>query len=170
MPAIRKAGPPDVQAILALINGYAAERILLPRSRAELCENIGEFIVAEDDGKVLACGALKVYDEDIAEIRSLCVEPDRKISGLGRAITERLLIEAEQRRLKTVFALTVAPEFFRKCGFHEASRQKFPLKIWRDCLHCPKFFHCDEKTMAIELASKPAGAVKRTAVLPLVSS
>jgi amino-acid N-acetyltransferase len=151
MPALRNAVVQDVPAILALINGYAAKRILLPRSHAELSENIGEFIVAEEYDTIIACGALKVYDNDIGEIRSLCVEPHRKISGLGRAITLRLLRKAEGRKLKTVFALTVAPEFFWKCGFHEAPRENFPLKIWRDCLLCPKFSCCDEKTMAIDV-------------------
>ena len=160
MPIIRPAELRDVPELLRMINGYAAERLLLPRSPADLRENIGDFMLAEECGKVLACGALKLYDNEIAEIRSLCVEPGRKSSGLGRALTERLLSRAEHRRLKTVFALTVAPEFFAKCGFQEAPRENFPLKIWRDCLLCPKFFHCDEKTMAIDLGARPGRIVE----------
>lgn len=156
MPTIRKAKLRDAPALLKMINAYADLRLLLPRTLEDLCENIGEFWVAEEGGKVLACGALKLYDHDIAEIRSLCVEPGRKSSGLGRALTERLLSGAEHRGLKTVFALTVAPEFFLKCGFREAPRENFPMKIWRDCLHCPKLFHCDEKTVAFDLVPKPA--------------
>ena len=154
MPMIRKANLRDVPALLKMINAYADSRLLLPRTLADLSENIAEFTVAEEDGKVLGCGALKLYGDDIAEIRSLCVEAGRKNSGLGRALTGQLLDEAEHRGLKTVFALTVAPEFFLKCGFHEAPREKFPMKIWRDCLHCPKLFHCDEKTVAFDLAAK----------------
>jgi amino-acid N-acetyltransferase len=152
MPTIRKAELRDVPALLKLINGYAEKRLLLPRTFPDVCENIGDFLVAEEDGHVVASGALKLYNSDIAEIRSLCVEPDHKSSGLGRALTERLLSQARLRKLKTVFALTVAPEFFQKCGFREAPREKFPMKIWRDCLLCPKLFCCDEKTMAFELA------------------
>jgi amino-acid N-acetyltransferase len=154
MPVIRKAELRDVPALLALIKRYSEKRLLLPRSFTDLCENIGEFMVAEEDGRVLACGALKLYDHDIAEIRSLCVEAGRKSSGLGRALTERLLRDAERRGLKTAFALTVAPEFFLKCGFREASREKFPMKIWRDCLLCPKLFCCDEKTMTFDLSAR----------------
>lgn len=161
MPIIRKAELRDVPVLLNMINKYADLRLLLPRTFADLCENIGEFTVAEEDGKVLACGALKPYDKDIAEIRSLCVEQGRKSSGLGRALTERLLSQARRRKLKTVFALTVAPEFFQKCGFHEAPRENFPMKIWRDCLHCPKLFSCDEKTMAFELAPRTAHLQER---------
>ena len=25
------------------------------------------------------------------------------------------------------------------------------MKVWRDCLHCEKYFQCDEKTMVIDL-------------------
>jgi amino-acid N-acetyltransferase len=156
MPIIRKAELRDVPALLKMINSYADLRLLLPRTLADLCENIGEFTVAEESGKVLGCGALKLYDDDIAEIRSLCVQPGRKSSGLGRALTEQLLGEAEHRGLKTIFALTVAPEFFLKCGFREAPREKFPMKIWRDCLHCPKLFQCDEKTVAFDLVAQSA--------------
>ena len=169
MPAIRQAVVQDVPALLRLINGYAAERLLLPRGHAELCDNIGEFVVAVEHDNILACGALKIYGEGIAEIRSLGVEPERKISGLGRAITEHLLSEAEERGLKTVFALTVAPEFFQKCGFQEAPRENFPLKIWRDCLLCPKFFHCDEKTMAIELPVRAASVNESHALASTIS-
>ena len=169
LPAIRHAVLQDVPALLRLINGYAAERVLLPRGRADLSENIAEFVVAEGREGILACGALKIYGEGIAEIRSLCVEPGRKISGLGRALTERLLSVAEGRGLKTVFALTVAPDFFEKCGFHEAPRANFPLKIWRDCLLCPKLFHCDEKTMAIDLPLRPAGVNDSQALTAITS-
>jgi len=160
MPIFRQAEVRDVSALLRMINAYAEQRLLLPRSADDLRENIGDFIVAEERGKLLACGALKLYDREIAEIRSLCVEPGRKSSGLGRAVTGRLLSQAEVRGLKTVFALTAAPEFFIKCGFREAPRQNFPLKIWRDCLLCPKFFHCDEKTMAIDLEARSSRAVE----------
>lgn len=161
MPSIRKAELRDVPALQSMINKYADQRLLLPRTFADLCENIGEFMVAEENGRVLACGALKSYDKNIAEIRSLCVEPGHKSSGLGRALTERLLNQARRRKLKTVFALTVAPEFFQKCGFHEAPRENFPMKIWRDCLICPKLLCCDEKTMAFELASRSAPLQER---------
>ena len=160
MPIIRQAELRDVPALLSMINEYADKRLLLPRTFVDLCENIEEFKVAEENGKVLACGALKLYDEEIAEIRSLCVEPGRKSSGLGRALTEHLLSQAEDRQLKTVFALTVVPEFFQKCGFHEAPRENFPMKIWRDCLLCPKLFHCDEKTMAFDLAPRSPATVE----------
>ncbi len=162
---LRKAELRDVPSLFRIISHYASQRVLLPRSLAELYENVREFTVAEDDGELLGCGALKFYSAEVAEIRSLCVEPGTKRHGLGRALTGRLLSEAECHGLKTVFALTLAPRFFEKCGFREVPRDSLPMKIWRDCIHCEKFFHCDEKTFAVEL-SRRAGtpAPSRTEV------
>jgi len=78
---------------------------------------------------------------------------------MGRALVERVLAEAESYGLKTVFALTLAPEFFLKCGFREVARERFPMKVWRDCLRCDRYFHCHEKTMCLDLprpSEKPA--------------
>ena len=47
----------DPDSLLKLINGYAEKRLLLPRSLTDLCESIGEFMVAEEDGHVVASGA-----------------------------------------------------------------------------------------------------------------
>ncbi len=141
----------DVPAMFRLINHYAEERVMLPRPLIELYENVWEFTVAEDEGKLVGCGALKFYSGELAEIRSLCVAPGITSRGVGRALTERILSEAAGYGVRTVFALTVVPGFFEKLGFHEQPREHFPTKVWRDCLQCPKYFQCDEKSLAIDL-------------------
>jgi amino-acid N-acetyltransferase len=148
---IRKAELRDVPALFEMIEPYATERVMLHRSVEELYEHVWEFTVAEEDGILVGCGALKFYSDEIAEIRSLCVAPGLKRGGLGRALTESLLSEAERYGLKTVFALTVVPGFFGKLGFREEPRATLPMKVWRDCIHCEKYFQCDEKTMVIDL-------------------
>ena len=148
---IRKAALRDVPALHRLISRYAAERVMLPRSLTDLYENIWEFTVAEEDGRLLGCGALEFYTPQIAEIRSLCVEAARKSNGVGREIAESLLEEARRFALKTVFALTVAPEFFAKLGFREVPREQFPAKVWRDCLRCERYSACNETAVALEL-------------------
>ena len=152
-PVLRKARPGDVPALFKLIHQYAAEEVLLPRALPELYENIWEFTVAEKNGEVAACGALRLYSEELAEIRSLCVDPQQKTSGLGRAVTNQLMHEAAGLGLKRVFALTVVPDFFSKMGFHPVERGALPEKVWRDCLQCEKYFRCDEVAMVFELAN-----------------
>ncbi len=73
--AIRKAKLTDVPHIHRLVNHYAGERIMLPRTLTDIYENVWEFsVMAEDDGRLVGCGALKLYNQEVAEIRSLCVD------------------------------------------------------------------------------------------------
>jgi amino-acid N-acetyltransferase len=153
VPILRKARLSDVPALFKLIQAYAAEEVMLPRALPELYENIWEFTVAEKDGRLAACGALRLYNEEIAEIRSLCVDPQRKTSGLGRAVTNQLTHEAKGMGLKKVFALTVVPEFFSKMGFYPVERGALPQKVWRDCLQCEKYFRCDEVAVVRDLGN-----------------
>ena len=169
MLTIRKAKVHDVPGLHRLINHYAAERVLLPRTLADLYENLSEFTVAEEDGALLGCGALKFYDPHIAEIRSLCVEVALKSNGVGRKIAWSLLVEAMHCRLKTVFALTVTPGIFEKLGFQQVPRANFPSKVRRDCLHCERYVACNEAAVALELVPCPtpeAECARETARVP----
>ena len=156
MLTIRKAELRDVPALCQMINHYAAQRIVLPRALVELYENVWEFTVAEQEGVIVGCGALKLYNADLAELRSLCVAPAETSRGLGRAISERVLDEAERYGVKNVFALTLSPDFFTRLGFREVPRERFPTKVWRDCLACPKYFQCDEKAVVLDLDARRA--------------
>ena len=154
---IRKAKLTDVPEIHRLINHYAEGRIMLPRTLTDLYENVWGFMVAaEDDGKLVGCGALKLYNQEVAEIRSLCVDEALKSKGVGRLIMDELLNEAESFGLKTIFALTIAPVFFERLGFREVPRERFPTKVWRDCLRCDRYTVCNEKAVTMELADRPA--------------
>ena len=159
MTIIRKAALRDVPALDELIGRYARERLLLPRTLSDLYENVREFTVAEEDGRILGCGALKFYNQELAEIRSLCVEQGHKAHGVGSSLLKELLDEARRCNLKNVFALTLAAEFFRKSGFRETHREKVPLKISRDCRQCELYGKCNEKTMILVLANRLARRV-----------
>ena len=149
---IRKAELQDVPALFKLISRYVLERLLLPQPLTNLYEDVWEFTVAEEGGKLLGCGALRFYNQELAEIRSLCVDAPLKSKGVGRKLTEALFDEAERYGLKTVFALTVVPAFFEKLGFQKAPRERFPVKVFQDCLGCPKYSCCDEVAVSYELA------------------
>jgi amino-acid N-acetyltransferase len=142
--SIRKATMRDIPEILALINGYAASGVMLPRTEFELSEAIRDFSVAILGGTLLGCGALHFYSPSAAEIRSLAVSEEAKTHGVGRKLVEALVAEAEQHELGAVFAFTYVVEFFNKVGFQEVERGMLPLKAWKDCVRCPKFQVCDE--------------------------
>lgn len=142
--SVRKAAMRDIPHVLRLINEYAANGIMLPRTEFEMSENIRDFSVAYDGDILAGCGALHFYTPTTAEIRSLAVRPQQKQHGIGRAIVEALEAEARQNDLEAIFAFTYVPQFFERLGFGEVERGELPLKAWKDCLRCPKFEHCDE--------------------------
>ena len=145
---IRQAQLSDIPAMLSLINDYASKAVMLPRTELELCESLRDFLVAIDNGQLVGCAALHFYTQHMSELRSLAVAPSRARSGLGKHITEELLVEARKLGVDVVFAFTYVPGFFEKMGFHLVDRAALPLKAWKDCLRCPKFQACDEIAMA----------------------
>ena len=140
----RKAVMHDIPPILDLINAYAAQGIMLPRTEFELSEAIRDFTVVTLGGELLGCGALHFYTPTLGEIRSLAVHQRAKTQGAGRKLVEALVEEAQEYELDAVFAFTYVVDFFRKVGFHEVERGALPLKAWKDCVRCPKFQACDE--------------------------
>ncbi len=161
---IRKATMRDIPALLELINSYAAAGIMLPRTEFEISENIRDFSVLYDGAQLLGCGALHFYTPTSGEIRSLAVAPRATKKGIGVLLIDALENEANENNLHSIFAFTYVAEFFRKVGFHEVDRGLLPLKVWKDCLSCPKFQCCDEIAVLKALRSDTIPA------LPLISS
>lgn len=89
--------------------------------------------------------SLKIFNADLAEVRSLIVAPQFRRQGIARAIVNELLGEAKFYGLKSVFTLTYQKEFFERLGFTEIPKDELPAqKIWADCIKCKKFPVCNE--------------------------
>jgi len=143
----------DIYALLQLINSYAAEGVMLPRTEFEISENIRDFTVVYAGSQLIGCGALHFYTPTSGEIRSLAVAPQAKRQGVGVLLIEALEKEAINNELHAIFAFTYVADFFRKLGFEQVDRGLLPLKVWKDCLSCPKFQCCDE--IAVLKALRP---------------
>ncbi len=141
---IRKALIKDVKDIQALINHYAKQDKMLPRSLNELYENIRDFFVYEEDGIVAGCVALHVAWEDLAEIKSLAVAEEKKGQKIGSGLIEKAMRDAGNIGLRKIFTLTYVPEFFEKYGFKRIEHSELPHKIWSECIKCVKFPDCEE--------------------------
>jgi len=124
---------------------------LLPRSLSELYARVRDFFVAEDDGRVIGCAALKIIWDDLSEIASLAVKLEYQRKGIGRQLVEACLEEAKSLGLPRTFVLTYETAFFERLGFKVVDKSIFPQKIWVDCLKCPKFPNCDEVAMVREM-------------------
>lgn len=146
----------DVDAALELINGYAAEDRMLERTRDFLVERIHDYFVAETGAAFQGCVALAVLTSDLSEIRSLAVRRGASGRGTGRALVDACIDEARRLGLRRVFALTLVPEFFERCGFTLVSLGRLPEKSAAECPICPKKGRCDEQAMLIHLdGSRP---------------
>lgn len=141
---IRKAKIADIRDIQKLVNEFAKKEEMIPRSINELYENIRDFVVSEEGGKIYGACALHVLWEDLAEVRSLAVRKESQRKGIGKKMVKRCLDEAKALGVKRVFALTYRPLFFKKLGFVDIDKSDLPQKIWGDCIRCPKFPECDE--------------------------
>jgi amino-acid N-acetyltransferase len=143
----RKAVLPDASAIESLIRVHVGDGTLLPRTLAEICENVREFVVLEHKGEIIGCGALHLYGVHLAEIRSITVDERCRGRGAGRLIVEALMKEAEAHCVTCVCLFTRIPEFFAGLGFQFAERNSIPDKLYKDCLSCPRINSCDEIAM-----------------------
>lgn len=150
---IRKAKMQDVRTVHAMLMRCAQREELLPRSLNDLYGKLRDFFVLVDreDESVRGCCALAICWEDIAEIRSLVVEPELQKGGWGRRLVEAGLSEAVLFGVYRVFTLTYVPGFFARLGFEEVGKDVLPQKVWADCLNCPKFPECDEVAMLLTL-------------------
>jgi amino-acid N-acetyltransferase len=144
---LRRAKIKDVPQIVQLINHYAGKGEMLGRSQSQVFNVLRDYVVIEEDGRLVGCGALHVIWSDIAEIRSLAIAPERVGQGLGKRIVEYLIEDARGLELPRVFILTYKPEFFAKLKFEPVDKKDLPHKVWKDCLNCPKFPGCDEVAM-----------------------
>ena len=141
---IRKAKIKDIKYIQELIGYFAKRDVMLPRSLNELYENIRDFWVYEDKGKILGCAALHISWDDLAEIKSLAVAKNKQKQGLGADLIAACLAEAQVMGAKKVFVLTYKQEFFKKSGFKKIKHEALPHKIWAECINCCKFPNCQE--------------------------
>jgi len=151
---IRKATVDDVRDIQKLVNSHADKGEMLPRSLGDTCDNVRDFFIYEEDGVMIGCCALHVTWVDLAEIRSLAVVDGAMGKGIGTALLEACLEDAQRLAIEKVFALTYKPEFFKKRGFHQVDKSELPHKVWLECVKCVKFPDCDEVAVIRTLESE----------------
>src|SRR5260221_4224605 len=96
---VRDAVLTDAEQIHALISAYSGDGTLLPRTLAEICENVRDFVVLEHDERIIGCGALHLYGVHLAEIRSITVDPSSQSNGRGRPLAKARLAAAGKHKV-----------------------------------------------------------------------
>jgi amino-acid N-acetyltransferase len=131
--SVRPARTRDVADIRRLVDLYAAKRILLDKATVTLYEDVQEFLVAETaDAGVVGCGALHVMWEDLAEVRTLAVDPAARGTGVGHVLLDKLIERARELGVRKVFCLTFEVEFFVAHGFHAIEGQPVEPDVYEE--------------------------------------
>jgi len=186
--SIRPAQAADAAGMSALIEQFAVQNLMLPRSAAQIVRALPDFLVAVEvntesagaDERVVGCGSLAALAADLAEVRSLAVDASQHGNGLGGLLVGKLLDLALARGFKQVCALTLRPRFFERLGFEVVDRWSISPKVWQECIYCPKFHRCDEVAMLLTLpdvttapvSAAPAarnGLLKRLILAPVTA-
>lgn len=126
---IRSAHPlqPDVGALIAELDAF--NTALYPAesnhfdSPGTLASTRGVFLVAEQGGRLVGCGAAK-HCGDWAELKRMYLRPEVRGLGIAREILDRLLDWARAERLglarlETGVASEGALRLYRRAGFRE---------------------------------------------------
>jgi len=150
-PIIRPAIERDVQPIADVVAANARHGQLLPRSAENIRASLRNWLVAEVDGRVVGIGSLLDMSPMLVEVRSLAVLPAYRSYGIGGLLVRDLVAQARARGIPTVFALTRAVPFFERLGFVVTSTERFPEKVWKDCVICPLRERCDEIAVVLKL-------------------
>jgi DNA-binding MarR family transcriptional regulator/N-acetylglutamate synthase-like GNAT family acetyltransferase len=92
----------------------------------ELTPPAGVFVVALLGSQPIGCGALKVKDRDIGEIKGMWVHEGVRGLGIGLRILHELEAQARELglstlRLETNQALKEAQALYRRCGYREVA-------------------------------------------------
>ena len=157
METIQKASISDVAEMHRLINYFADRDEMLPRPLSEIYENVRDYFVIRQEGRLLGCAALHVVWSDLAEVKSVAIAEGSQRRGAGSMLVRACLDEALQIGLPTVFCLTYKPAFFGRFGFSTVDKMELPRKVWTECYHCSKFPDCDEVAMICRLDAAATG-------------
>ena len=130
-PVVRPATRADVEQVFALISGYVAEGLMLPRTPEQIALNIDSYVVVAKGGRVIACAALEEYSPSLAEVSSVAVSRDEHGNGLGTQVVLGVERLARARDIEEIFALSLTDNFFLGLDYAPTSISRYPEKLSR---------------------------------------
>ena len=145
---VRPATVNDINRIFELTNQMAEKGLMLTRSKYKIISILQNFLVAADENDyAVGCGAFSLLWSDLGEIMALAVDPLWQKKGVGKELVSALISRGLFVKVPEIIVLTYQVDFFKKRGFTLTDKDKFPRKVWRECLECPKLEKCDETAM-----------------------
>jgi amino-acid N-acetyltransferase len=151
MVTFRQAAAADAAAVHRLISDNLEAGHLLPRTMDDVLEHAPRFVVAEREGRVIACAELAPLSATVAEVRSLVVDQHARGNHIGPRLVTELASAAVSRGFATLCAFTHQPSHFVKMGFTIVPHMWVPEKIAHDCTSCPLFRRCGQYAVTLPL-------------------
>lgn len=126
---IRKASntTKEIDDIYSLISLGATGGKILPRSKKEIERIIDSFYVSIDNGRIVGCCALEIYNRKLAEIRSLVVLPSHQGRGIATKFVTKCIEKAKKKNIYEVLAITDRDGFFERLGFSKFINGQWPM-------------------------------------------
>lgn len=121
---IRKANIKDIGAIHTLLLEGVSSGKVLKRSMREIKKVVNNFFVFELNGKVIGCCSLEIYNQKLAEIRSLVVTSEYRNNGVGSKLIQKCLYEAKKKGIYQVLSVTDQCDLFERFGFKSEVEEK----------------------------------------------
>ena len=114
--------------IIELMEPFVTEGRLLPRSFETISDNINDFVVIENENKVIACAGLKVYQQEkVGEIYALVVNKTFHNTDTSSKLMHLLIEKSMSMELTSIFALSkYGGRFFLRFDFNESKLSSLP--------------------------------------------
>ena len=145
---LRKPTVSDVAMMHQLMAPHVRTEVLLPRSQRHIVENLRDYVVAEDDGRLVGLASLSLVECHLAELGAVVCEQPELLSRLVTVALE----EARAVGIQRVFVLAAEPEPYLELGFSQVEIQALPEKRDRQCLRCPRLPRCRQVPLVYEIS------------------
>jgi amino-acid N-acetyltransferase len=124
LPTLRPATPADLPRVHALLTAN-----MLPLDGLD--PQLATYVVAEQAGEIVGvAGTEPCGDGTHALLRSVAVHDAWKGKGLGRALVDRAIADAEARGRSALYLLTTTAEhYFPSFGFRHVERTEVPEAV-----------------------------------------
>jgi N-acetylglutamate synthase-like GNAT family acetyltransferase len=121
-PRLRSAVPTDLAAVEQLLTASG-----LPLDG--VADALPTFVVAERGAELVGVAGLEVCCKN-ALLRSVAVRPEWRSHGVGRALVNHVIADAEARGIHALYLLTTtADRYFPSFGFRTISRDEVPDEV-----------------------------------------
>ena len=124
---IRDMTREDISEVIALMQPFVNQGILLQRTKEQLNNQFQNYIVYELDGAIKACSALIPYPDGQMEIAAVAVDKTCSNIGIGPKMIKHLIEKAHSLKATGIFLLTTqTSDWFENLGFTPSDVSTLP--------------------------------------------